>query len=365
MVSSVSLNDSERALKIMNLERVMSEHHRLMLFTGSSNLPLALSVSGELNRIAGNKIPLAEGAVDRFNNTEVRVKLGQSAEESVRDAECIIIQSLCASSFKGKPSSVNDSIMELFMLVDALTRAGAHEVNVVTPVFAYDRQDHKEKPRDPISASMLARLLEAAGVERLMAIDLHSAAIQGFFRGPVDNLWSESVLCERIIDDHWTEGSCAVVSPDLGGTKRAEQLASRLGLPVATIVKRRPEPGVAEAVRIIGDVEGCRCIMPDDIIDTAGSIDAGARLLHKKGAEDICVVAAHGVFSDPAISRIHANEYIHRVYVTDTVPPPPDLCEAGESVSRSGKIVYVSVAGLLAKAIWCNHIGKSIHGLFA
>lgn len=330
---------------------------KLMLLGGNANPELNLAVSGHL------QVKLTKALVSRFKNGEVQVQV----RESVRDADCFILQSLCASWLDGRPMSVNDNLVEMLVMVDALVRAGAYRIVAVVPHYGYARQDKKTKPREPISAGLLARLMEEAGIARMMAFDLHNVSIQGFFRGPVDNLPVASVLCERMVAGGWIGRDTVVVSPDLGGTERADQLRERLKIrrPVATIVKRRPEPGKAEAVRVIGWVKGLRVVMFDDIIDTAGSIIAGARLLRQKGAIAVCVAAAHGVFSDSAVERIYASDDIDQVFVTDTIPQHPGILAAEKQYAHPGRISYVSIASLLAKAIRCNHKGESIHQLFS
>jgi len=331
--------------------------HKLMLLGGNANPELNLAVSEHL------QVKLTKALVSRFKNGEVQVQVG----ESVRDADCFILQSLCASRLDNWPMSVNDNLVELLVMADALVRAGAYRIVAVVPHYGYARQDKKTKPREPISASLLARLMEEAGIARMMAFDLHNVSIQGFFRGPVDNLPVASTLCERIVAGGWIGRDTVVVSPDLGGTERADQLRERLKIrrSVATIVKRRPKPGEVEAVRVIGWVKGLRVVMFDDIIDTAGSIIAGARLLRQKGAIAVCVAAAHGVFSDSAVERIYANNDIDQVFVTDTIPQHPGILAAEKQYAHPGRISYVSIAPLLAKAIRCNHRGESIHQLFS
>jgi ribose-phosphate pyrophosphokinase len=330
--------------------------HKLMLLGCNANPDLNQKVSACL------EVPLAQALVSRFNNGEIRVQVG----ESVRDADCFILQSLCASRLNGQPMSLNDNLIEMLVMADALVRAGAYRIVAVVPHFGYARQDKKTKPREPISASLLARLMEESGIARVMAFDLHNPSIQGFFRRPVDNLPVASVLCDRIVADGWVGPDSVVVSPDLGGTERANQLAERLGIKrsVATIVKHRPQPGVAEAVRVIGKISGLRVLIIDDIIDTGGSIVAGAQLLRQKGAKAICVAATHGVFSDPAIDRLYASNDIDQVFVTDTIPQHPRIRLVEKKLGRRGLIQYISIAPLLSEAIRCNHEGKSVHELF-
>lgn len=309
----------------------------LKLIAGNSNPELWQEIADQLG------MSLTNAFVSRFSDGEIRVKI----EESIRDCHCFILQSTCAP--------VNEHLMELLLLTDALRRASAYAIGAVTPYYGYARQDKKLQPREPISARVVANLLEQMGADRLLAMDLHSNAIQGFFNIPVDHLTAANLLCDYMFNDGWSEKDCVVVSPDVGGVERASYVADRLGLPIAIIAKRRPEPNVAEVVEVVGDVKGRRAIIYDDMIDTAGSITKGAQRLMENGAKAVRVFASHGIFSGEAVKRILESP-IELVTVTNTIPPRP--------ATLVPKIRYISVAQLLAEAIRRNHQGISISSLF-
>jgi len=307
------------------------------LIAGNANPGLWQEISEQL------AVPLTHTMVSRFSDGEIRVKI----DESVRDTHCFILQSTC--------HPVNEHLMELLLLIDALRRATAYRISVVTPYFAYARQDKKLQPREPISARLVANLIEQTGADRLLAMDLHSNAIQGFFNIPVDHLTAANVLCDYMFSDGWAEPDCVVVSPDVGGVERASYVADRLNLPIAIIAKRRPEPNVAEVIEVVGDVRGKRCIMFDDMIDTAGSLHSGAQRLKDSGAQAIRVYATHGIFSGNAVRNIQDSP-VELVTVTNTIPPRAE--------TLIPKVRYISVASLLAEAIRRNHMGMSISSLF-
>jgi len=309
----------------------------LKLIAGNSNPQLWEEISNHLG------IPPTQAQVTRFSDGEIRVKV----EESVRDSHCFLLQSTCAP--------VNENVMELLILIDALRRASAYHIGVVTPYYGYARQDKKQQPREPISARLVANLIEDTGADRLLAMDLHSNSIQGFFNIPVDHLTAANVLCDYMYSDGWAEKDCVVVSPDVGGVERAKYVADRLDLPIAIIAKRRPEPNVSEVIELVGDVKGRRAIMYDDMIDTAGSIKNGAEQLMRAGAKAVRVFAAHGIFSGNAVKNILESP-IDLVTVTNTIPQRAD--------TDIRKIRYISVAQLLAEAIRRNHAGISISSLF-
>jgi ribose-phosphate pyrophosphokinase len=309
----------------------------LRLIAGNSNPGLWQEISEQLG------IPLTNTQVRRFSDGEIRIKV----DESVRETHCFILQSTC--------HPVNEHLMELLLLIDALRRASAYRIGVVTPYYGYARQDKKLAPREPISARLVANLIEQTGADRLLAMDLHSNAIQGFFNIPVDHLTAANVLCDYMYSDGWAEKDCVVVSPDVGGVERASYVADRLNLPIAIIAKRRPEPNVSEVVEVVGDVKGKRAIVFDDMIDTAGSIKNGTLRLVEHGAKAVRVFAAHGIFSGNAIKNILESP-LDLVTVTNTIPQRPD--------TSIQKIRYISVAQLLAEAIRRNHMGTSISSLF-
>jgi ribose-phosphate pyrophosphokinase len=306
----------------------------IKLLTGTSNQNLAKEVSEYLN------IPLSDAIVSRFSDGEVRVQIN----ESMRGEDVFVIQSLCPP--------INESIMELLLILDAIKRASAGRITAVIPYYAYARQDRKDKPRVPISARLLADLITVAGAQRVVVVDLHSPQIQGFFNIPVDNLHALGVLYDYLKDK--VDGETVVVSPDAGGVERARLLANKIGCPIAIIYKRRPEPNVAEVLDIIGDVKGKRAIIVDDIIDTAGTVCAASELLLSKGASRVDVVATHGLLSGPAVERLRKSP-IEEVVITNTIPAEHKNLE---------KLKIVSIAPLIGEAIRRIHEGESVSMLF-
>lgn len=309
---------------------------KLMLLAGNSNQALWDEIA------AGLRLPLTKATVGRFADEEIKIQI----EESMRGAHCFVLQSTC------RP--VNTNLVETLLLIDALRRASPGLISVVMPYYGYARQDKKTQSREPISARAVAEMIEHMGAQRVLAVDLHSDAIQGFFNIPVDHLPAVGLLCDRICSDGWAESDCVVVSPDVGGVARAKRAASRLGLKIAIIVKERPSPNEAEIVAVIGDVKGKRALMFDDMIDTAGSVVNGAEALMREGAKQVRAYATHGVFGGQALTNIQ-NSVIEQVTVTNTIPPS----EGG----GSDKIVYVSIANLLAQAIRLNYRGESVSAL--
>jgi ribose-phosphate pyrophosphokinase len=307
----------------------------IKLLTGTSNQNLAKEVSEYLN------IPLSDAIVSRFSDGEVRVQIN----ESMRGEDVFVIQSLCPP--------INESIMELLLILDAIKRASAGRITAVIPYYAYARQDRKDKPRVPISARLLADLITVAGAQRVVVVDLHSPQIQGFFNIPVDNLHALGVLYDYL-KDKVDSSNTVVVSPDAGGVERARLLANKIGCPIAIIYKRRPEPNVAEVLDIIGDVKGKRAIIVDDIIDTAGTVCAASELLLSKGASRVDVVATHGLLSGPAVERLRKSP-IEEVVVTNTIPVEHKNLE---------KLKVVSIAPLIGEAIRRIHEGESVSVLF-
>jgi ribose-phosphate pyrophosphokinase len=306
----------------------------IKLLTGTSNQNLAKEVSEYLN------IPLSDAIVSRFSDGEVRVQIN----ESMRGEDVFVIQSLCPP--------INENIMELLLILDAIKRASAGRITAVIPYYAYARQDRKDKPRVPISARLLADLITVAGAQRVVVVDLHSPQIQGFFNIPVDNLHALGVLYDYLKDK--LDGETVVVSPDAGGVERARLLANKIGCPIAIIYKRRPEPNVAEVLDLIGDVKGKRAIIVDDIIDTAGTVCAASELLLSKGAIRVDVVATHGLLSGPAVERLRKSP-IEEVVVTNTIPVEHKNLE---------KLKVVSIAPLIGEAIRRIHEGESVSVLF-
>jgi ribose-phosphate pyrophosphokinase len=306
----------------------------IKLLTGTSNQNLAKEVSEYLN------IPLSDAIVSRFSDGEVRVQIN----ESMRGEDVFVIQSLCPP--------INESIMELLLILDAIKRASAGRITAVIPYYAYARQDRKDKPRVPISARLLADLITVAGAQRVVIVDLHSPQIQGFFSIPVDNLYALGVLYDYLKDR--VDGETVVVSPDAGGVERARLLANKIGCPIAIIYKRRPEPNVAEVLDLIGDVKGKRAIIVDDIIDTAGTVCAAGELLLSRGASRVDVVATHGLLSGPAVERLRKSP-IEEVVITNTIPAEHKNLE---------KLKVVSIAPLIGEAIRRIHEGESVSMLF-
>jgi ribose-phosphate pyrophosphokinase len=307
----------------------------IKLLTGTSNQNLAKEVSEYLN------IPLSDAIVSRFSDGEVRVQIN----ESMRGEDVFVIQSLCPP--------INESIMELLLILDAIKRASAGRITAVIPYYAYARQDRKDKPRVPISARLLADLITVAGAQRVVVVDLHSPQIQGFFNIPVDNLHALGILYDYLKDKVDSDNT-VVVSPDAGGVERARLLANKIGCPIAIIYKRRPEPNVAEVLDIIGDVKGKRAIIVDDIIDTAGTVCAASELLLSKGASRVDVVATHGLLSGPAVERLRKSP-IEEVVITNTIPAEHKNLE---------KLKIVSLAPLIGEAIKRIHEGESVSMLF-
>src|ERR1051326_5639746 len=271
----------------------------LTIFTGNANRELATEICRHV------EVPLGRAEVTTFSDGEVYVEIG----ENVRGVNCFVVQPTC--------SPVNDNLMELLVMIDALKRASAGSIVAVIPYFGYARQDRKSKPRTPISARLVADLLTAAGVDRVVAIDLHAGQIQGFFNIPVDHLYGMPVLMEALRSRFTSEA--VIVSPDAGGVERARAYSKRLGSSLAIIDKRRPAPNVSQVVNIIGDVRGRDAIIVDDMIDTAGTLTQAARAVKDAGARSVFACASHGVLSGPAIERIVASP-LEEVAVTDTIP---------------------------------------------
>lgn len=308
---------------------------KLKIFTGNANPALAKEICDYLG------LPLGEAFVGRFNNGEVQIMI----DESVRGKDVFIIQ----------PTSypVNDNLMELMVMADALKRASARHITAVVPYYGYARQDRKTRGREPITAKLVANLMQTAGITRLVTIDLHAGQIQGFFDVPVDHLFGASILAKYINEKNMED--VIVVSPDLGGVTRARDLADRIGAPIAIIEKKRPEPGVAKVMNLIGDVVGKNCIVIDDIVDTAGSLVEGAKALEEFGAKSVTAAVTHAVLTDPASERI-ANSNIKELIVTNTIPLPENC--------NLPNITQLSVAPLLGEAIMRIFHEVSVSNLF-
>lgn len=307
----------------------------LKLFAGNSNLRLAEAIARNIG------IKLGDAEMRRFSDGEIHIRLN----ESVRGSDVFVVQSTS--------QPVNEHLMELLVMVDALKRASAKTINVVLPYYGYARQDRKARSRDPITAKLVANLIETAGAHRVIAMDLHAMQIQGFFDIPVDHL-----LGVPILGDYFKSKSLLapiVVSPDHGGVVRARRLADELQAPLAIIDKRRPEPNVVEVMNIIGDVSGRTAILIDDIIDTAGTIALAAQALKEAGARELYACCTHPVLSGQALTRLEASP-IKEVVVTDTIPV--------RDPSASTKVRVLSVAPLIAEAIVRIHEQQSISKLF-
>ncbi len=269
------------------------------LIGGSSHPALARNVSEILG------LPLTDTLISRFSDGEIRVQIN----ETVREKRVFIIQSL--------HSPANDHIMELLLLTDAARRASASEINLVIPYYAYARQDRKDRPRVPVSAKLLAKLIETAGADRVIVVDLHAEQIQGFFDIPVEHITALPLFAEYLKGEGIED--LVIVSPDAGGAKRADKLARKLGAELAIIYKMRPRPNAVEVFDVIGNVEGKNCVIVDDIVDTAGTLVAAADMLLKKGAKSVRACITHGVLSGPAVERIN-NSKLTELVITDTIP---------------------------------------------
>lgn len=313
--------------------------HELKIFSGSSNPKLAEKICEDL------RIELGKLTLSHFADGEIGVRV----EESVRGKDVYIIQSTS--------NPVNDHLMEALIVIDALKRASTHTINFVVPYYGYARQDRKNRGREPITAKLVADLIAVAGADRVIAVDLHAAQIQGYFDVPLDHFAAGPILAEYFQDllkdeskDDWV-----VVSPDLGGVTRARKLADILDLPIAIIEKNRPRPNESEVLNVIGDFVGKNCIIIDDIIDTAGTITNAADALVSRGAKKVYISATHGVLSRNAVERIE-NSSVEACVITDTIHLPEE--------KKSDKIVVMSISKLIAEAIKRINSNTSVSGLF-
>ncbi|MDH3237592.1 MAG: ribose-phosphate pyrophosphokinase [Deltaproteobacteria bacterium] len=308
---------------------------RLKLFAGNANIDLAREICAFLS------VPLGAALVKRFSDGETNVDIG----ENVRGADVFIVQPTCPP--------VNDHLVELLVLMDALKRSSANRVTAVIPYYGYARQDRKVLPRAPITAKLVADLLTAAGVSRVLTMDLHAGQIQGFFNIPVDHLYAAPVMLEYI-KANW-DNDIVIVSPDAGGVERARAFAKRLNVTLAIIDKRRAGPNDSKVMNIIGDVEGKTAVLLDDMVDTGGTMVQGADALRESGAKRVFACATHPVLSGPAIERLEKS-VIERLVVTNTIP-------LGKKAACP-KIRVLSVAGLLGEAIKRIHFNDSVSSLF-
>ncbi len=315
------------------------------LISGNANLPLARSVAKRMSMHRGMNIGLVDARVERFNDQEIFVEV----YENVRGEDMFIIQ----------PTSrpANDNLMELLIITDALRRSSAARITAVIPYFGYARQDRRTKARTPISAKLVANLITEAGVERVLTMDLHAAQIQGFFDIPVDNLYASPVFALDIA--HNFRGcmeEITVVSPDVGGVQRARELAKRIGARLAIVDKRRSKPGEIEGMTVIGDVTGQKCLIVDDICDTAGTLCKAAEVIMEAGASEVHAYITHGVLSGPAVERI-TGSVMKSLVITDTIEPT-------EEVKAAENIRIVPTAPMFAQAILNIWNGTSVSSLF-
>ena len=314
------------------MSEVMSN---LRILSGNSNPKLAADIAKALG-----VTPLA-AKVGHFNNGETQVMI----EESIRGKDIFIIQPTC--------QPVSDSLMELLVMADACKRASAHNITAVVPYYAYARQDRKTRGREPISAKLVANLMTAAGINRVLTVDLHAGQIQGFFDIPLDHLAGGPAMAKYFLGMDLS--NTVVVSPDLGGVTRARKFADLLDTPIAIVEKRRPEPGMAEVMNVIGDINGKTCIMIDDIVDSAGSLCAGADALVKLGAKEVYACCSHGILSGNAVEKIEKSS-LKKLVITDTIPLPEE--------KQHEKIAVVTLAPMLADFIGAIYNKVSVSKLF-
>ncbi|MBT8933385.1 ribose-phosphate diphosphokinase [Lactobacillus delbrueckii subsp. bulgaricus] len=301
----------------------MSYKDNIKLFALNSNKPLAEKIAKRMG------LKLSTSSVVRFSDGEIQVDI----DDSVRGKDVFLIQSTSAP--------VNDNLMELLIMIDAVRRASAASVNIVLPYYGYARQDRKTRSREPITAKLVADMIQAAGADRVLSLDLHAPQIQGFFDIPVDNLMGAPLLADYLLSNHLEEDA-VVVSPDHGGVTRARKLAEFLGTSIAIVDKRRPKANVAEVMNIIGDVKGKRAILIDDMIDTAGTITLAAQALKDAGATEVYACATHAVLSGPAADRLN-NSVIKSLVLTDSIQQPAE--------KNLDKMILVSVGPLMGDAI--------------
>ena len=309
-----------------------------VLFTGNANPALAQEIATHLG------IELGKASVGRFSDGEVDVEI----QQNVRARDLFVVQPTCAPT--------NENLMELCIMVDALKRASARRITAVIPYFGYARQDRRPRSRRvPISAKVVANMLEAVGVERLLTMDLHADQIQGFFNIPVDNIYASPILLSDLKGKNYPD--LVVVSPDVGGVVRARALAKQLGCDLAIIDKRRPKANVSEVMHIIGEIENRNCVIMDDMIDTAGTLVKAAEVLKERGARRVFAYCTHPVFSGPAVERIERS-HIDEVVITNTIP-------LGDAARQCGRIRQLSVAFLFAETIRRISDGESVTSLFS
>lgn len=309
----------------------------MKIFAGNSNLPLARDIAAKIG------LPLGASNVGRFSDGETAI----SINEVVRGSDTFIIQPTC--------TPVNDNLVELLILIDALKRASAGRITAVIPYFGYARQDRKVKARDPISAKLVANLITVAGADRVLTMDLHATQIQGFFDIPLDQLTGTPILAQYMAEKFKNLDDLVVVSPDVGSVSRSRKFAERLEAPLAIIDKRRPKANVCEIMNIIGDVRGKKAVLVDDLIDTAGTVATASEALIEMGASEVYACCTHGVLSGEAIDRIK-NSPIKELVTLNTIPLPKE--------KKIDKITVLSVAEIFAEAIECIYGNISISTLF-
>jgi len=315
--------------------------HVPIIFSGNANRRLAEEIAERMDTRVGNAL------VDKFKNEECRIEI----KENVRGAEAFIVQSICKAP---NGNSVNDSLIELLLLIDALRRASAYRITAVIPYFGYAKQDKKTKGREPISAKLVANMIATAGAKRMVTVDLHAAQIQGFFDLPVDNLVAMPTLSNYLKQEGLKDGKIVIVSPDAGGVSRAELFARRLHSSLAIVFKRRPEPDVSEVTEIVGDVSGKIAVVVDDMISTGGTLAKAAYALIERGATKVYTCATHGIFAGNAIEQLEQSP-ITRIITTNTIPAPEHLSE---------KFHILSIAQILADAIKRIASNRSVSELF-
>ena len=317
-----------------------SPHGDLRLLSGTANPDLSERIAADIN------IPLTEMRVTRFADGEIDVKIG----DSVRGQDVFVIQPTC--------HPVSENLIELFIILDALRRASAARINAVVPYYGYARKEKKTQPRDPISAKLMANIIQLTGAHRVITVDLHAEAIQGFFDIPVDALTASKILARHVRDRHGDGDDIVVVSPDVGGTARARALARLLDAPIAIIDKRRPSDDDVEILNVIGEVDGQKCVVVDDLVSTGSTLVGAAKALRANGAVAVDVVATHGVFSNGALDKLHAAP-IDEICVTDTIPLREE-----RNFDDHQRLRVLSVAPLVAEAIVRVHEGRSVSELF-
>ncbi|GIN22963.1 ribose-phosphate diphosphokinase [Siminovitchia fordii] len=309
----------------------------LKVFSLNSNRTLSEEIAKEIG------LELGKCTVSQFSDGEIQINI----DESIRGCDVYVIQSTC--------EPVNNNLMELLIMIDALKRASAKTINIVMPYYGYARQDRKARAREPITSKLVANLIETAGATRVITLDLHAPQIQGFFDVPIDHLMGVPILADYFKEKEMVDGDLVIVSPDHGGVTRARRLADRLKAPIAIIDKRRPRPNVAEVMNIVGNVDGKTAILIDDIIDTAGTITLAVNALKEAGAKEVYACCTHPVLSGPAIERIQ-NSDLKELIVTNSIPLPEE--------KKIDKIKELSVAPLIGEAIMRIHENKSVSTLF-